>query len=99
MSANEDASTQRRSLERLTQNHDSMNPRASQDDSEKSLSSRDGGTITEKPTLPKPSDPSQFPDGGLRAWLVVIGAFCCIFCSFGWVNCNIESALCHRDVC
>ncbi|KAI4111342.1 MAG: hypothetical protein LQ339_000541 [Xanthoria mediterranea] len=40
---------------------------------------------------PKPAfagfDPSSFPDGGLQAWLVVSGAFCCLFCSFGWVNC------------
>ncbi|KAI4254197.1 MAG: hypothetical protein L6R42_007295 [Xanthoria sp. 1 TBL-2021] len=33
-------------------------------------------------------DPSSFPDGGLQAWLVVSGAFCCLFCSFGWVNCK-----------
>ncbi|KAF1816712.1 putative monocarboxylate permease [Eremomyces bilateralis CBS 781.70] len=32
-------------------------------------------------------DPSAFPDGGLKAWTVVIGAFACLFCSFGWINC------------
>lgn len=26
------------------------------------------------------------PDGGLEAWLVVVGAWCTSFCSFGWVN-------------
>jgi hypothetical protein len=26
------------------------------------------------------------PDGGLTAWLVVVGAWCTSFCSFGWVN-------------
>lgn len=26
------------------------------------------------------------PDGGLRAWLVVMGAWCTSFCSFGWIN-------------
>ncbi|CAG8026500.1 unnamed protein product [Penicillium olsonii] len=25
-------------------------------------------------------------DHGLRAWTVVIGAWCCLFCAFGWVN-------------
>lgn len=30
--------------------------------------------------------PGDFPDGGLQAWLVVSGAFCCLFCSFGWIN-------------
>ena len=33
-------------------------------------------------------DPSSFPDGGLQAWLAVSGAFCCLFCSFGWINCE-----------
>ncbi|KAH8151566.1 uncharacterized protein LAJ45_04187 [Morchella importuna] len=31
--------------------------------------------------------PSQFPDGGLTAWLAVLGGFSCLFCSFGWINC------------
>ena len=28
-------------------------------------------------------NPRAFPDGGLKAWLCVFGAFCCLFCSFG----------------
>lgn len=32
-------------------------------------------------------DPKSFPDGGLEAWSVILGAFCCLFCSFGWINC------------
>ncbi|MCJ1359063.1 MAG: hypothetical protein MMC33_009063 [Icmadophila ericetorum] len=32
-------------------------------------------------------DPSSFPDGGRKAWLVIFGSFCCLFCSFGWINC------------
>ena len=31
-------------------------------------------------------DPSSFPDGGLKAWLCVMGGFFCLFCSFGWIN-------------
>lgn len=38
-----------------------------------------------------PWDPNQFPEGGLRAWSVVVGAFCCLFCSFGWINCKYPS--------
>jgi hypothetical protein len=26
------------------------------------------------------------PDGGLAAWLMVSGAWCVLFCSFGWIN-------------
>ena len=33
-----------------------------------------------------PWDPSQFPDGGVEAWLVVLGCFCCLFVSFGWIG-------------
>ena len=25
-------------------------------------------------------------DRGLRAWLTVLGSFCCMFCTFGWIN-------------
>lgn len=32
-------------------------------------------------------DPASFPDGGLKAWLVVLGGFCTIFAGFGWINC------------
>ncbi|KAK5377550.1 hypothetical protein LTR20_002011 [Exophiala xenobiotica] len=34
-----------------------------------------------------PLDPSAFPEGGLKAWTVVAGAVCCLFVSFGWINC------------
>lgn len=27
-----------------------------------------------------------FPDGGLRAWLVVVGAFLLMFCTFGYIS-------------
>jgi nitrate/nitrite transporter NarK len=45
-----------------------------------------------EPTQPSassvnPYDPSQFPDGGRKAYLCLLGAFCCLFCSFGWLNC------------
>jgi hypothetical protein len=41
-------------------------------------------------TAPSPPafDPRDNPDGGRDAWLVVLGAFCCMFCSFGWINCE-----------
>jgi hypothetical protein len=48
-----------------------------QDEPEQSPSS------TEKAAPPNPMDPSSFPDGGLRAWLVVLGGFCSLIVSFG----------------
>ncbi|KAJ5125307.1 MFS transporter asaE [Penicillium atrosanguineum] len=33
---------------------------------------------------PRPGPP---PDGGPKAWLVVLGGFCGLFVSFGWINC------------
>lgn len=31
--------------------------------------------------------PTDFPDGGREAWLVVFGGWCALFCTFGLVNC------------
>lgn len=30
---------------------------------------------------------SEFPDGGLTAWSVVLGGWCSLFVSFGWITC------------
>ncbi|KAL4996291.1 major facilitator superfamily domain-containing protein [Aspergillus recurvatus] len=37
-------------------------------------------------TSPNAPNLDEFPDGGLKAWSVVLGAWCCLFCSYGWVN-------------
>ncbi|KAM6537994.1 hypothetical protein FALCPG4_003885 [Fusarium falciforme] len=42
--------------------------------------------IEEGSTQPTPPPKSGAPDGGLRAWLVVLGVWCTSFCSFGWIN-------------
>ena len=34
--------------------------------------------------LEKPT--TKFPEGGIRAWLVVLGAFCVSFSTFGYMN-------------
>ncbi|KAI5300441.1 hypothetical protein KEM55_007327 [Ascosphaera atra] len=36
---------------------------------------------------PLPPQPDPFPEGGLDAWLCVLGGFLAMFCSFGWINC------------
>jgi len=36
---------------------------------------------------PAGSPPMDFPDGGTQAWLVVLGGWCSLFCTFGLVNC------------
>jgi hypothetical protein len=43
--------------------------------------------VAETPRNPM-IDPSSFPDGGVEAWVVVLGGFCALFVSFGWVNCE-----------
>lgn len=53
-------------------------------DIEKNESSSDPSQKT-----PMAIDPSAFPDGGLQAWTVVVGAFFALFVSFGWINCKL----------
>ncbi|RAL12851.1 MCT family MFS transporter [Aspergillus homomorphus CBS 101889] len=43
----------------------------------------------EKPPQHQPRSPwndDPPPDGGVAAWSVVFGAWCAMFCSFGWIN-------------
>lgn len=50
-----------------------------------------GGVVPSKPTEPAGAppglSPADFPDGGLEAWLVVLGGWCALFCTFGLINC------------
>lgn len=41
-----------------------------------------GGNEEAKAGLPQ----MTFPEGGIRAWSVVAGAFCISFCTFGYLN-------------
>lgn len=49
-------------------------------------------TTNEKPAQPAPWG-SDAPDGGSTAWLVVLGAWCTSFCSFGWLSSMISPFL------
>ncbi|KAK7953556.1 hypothetical protein PG988_014250 [Apiospora saccharicola] len=42
-----------------------------------------GGPEDEQPINPA----SNFPEGGREAWLVVFGAWCALFCTFGLITC------------
>lgn len=51
--------------------------------------SENTGDVEKTPVDVAPAPPPNFsdaPDGGLAAWLVVVGAWCTAFCSFGWIN-------------
>lgn len=47
-----------------------------------------------KPQGPPPGafNPLENPDGGLKAWLCVLGSFCALFCSFGWINWSVANS-------
>ena len=42
---------------------------------------------------PPPAFGSDAPDGGWRAWLVVFGAWCSSFCTWGWINGMLHTQL------
>ena len=59
------------------------------------------GTMFEKDTESVGTPPSSasntantIPDGGFEAWMVVAGAWCTSFCSFGWINSQSGKPLC-----
>ncbi|RPA85254.1 MFS general substrate transporter [Ascobolus immersus RN42] len=77
----------RQSTKLSNERFDDIDLEQSSDGSEKS--SLQGTT----PALPSPSlapvTSTRFipPDGGRDAWLCVIGGWCCVFVSFGWITC------------
>ncbi|KAI1080357.1 MFS general substrate transporter [Whalleya microplaca] len=46
-----------------------------------------GGLAQAPPPGPPGFNPADFPDGGLEAWLVVVGGFLALFSTFGLINC------------
>jgi hypothetical protein len=41
---------------------------------------------SESPGVKPINDASNFPDGGTKAWLNVVGGWCIFFSMFGWAN-------------
>jgi hypothetical protein len=63
-----------------------INSTAASDHSTVVEKSDDGNKVqdAEAPKAWSSEDPP--PDGGLQAWLMVLGAWCALFCTFGWIN-------------
>jgi hypothetical protein len=84
----------------LHDNHSPTDPSESSfvDITKETMPGRDGDTDIEQEPRSEPDkkleikstgpNPGDFPDGGFEAWLVVVGGFCAIFSSFGWINCE-----------
>ncbi|KAK8061956.1 major facilitator superfamily transporter [Apiospora phragmitis] len=45
-----------------------------------------GASSVESSDVEDDSEDEEAPDGGAKAWLMILGAWCCSFCSYGWVN-------------
>lgn len=65
--------------EKGIQGPEKTEPAADAQPSEKSVAA---GPAPATPAIGPP------PDGGVEAWLVVLGAFSGLFVSFGWINCT-----------
>ena len=68
--------------------HDIDHKVAIADEEVQNATEQKGATNNQPPPAQavSPMHPSQFPDGGLQAWLCVAGGSACLFCSFGWIN-------------
>ncbi|EMC95675.1 hypothetical protein BAUCODRAFT_131489 [Baudoinia panamericana UAMH 10762] len=68
--------------------HSRTEARILPDVGQEQLNDLEKGAAAEPQNGPPPGafDPRQNPDGGAKAWLCVLGGFCVLFCSFGWIN-------------
>ncbi|CAA7271142.1 unnamed protein product [Cyclocybe aegerita] len=47
---------------------------------------KDGEKAIDRADSASSVESTEYPDGGLRAWLIVCGSMCCTFSTFGFVN-------------
>ena len=81
-------SSERSTLERIgSQNKESGANIFAEAEVEAEADLERNGVIPKSVVAPGGVNPADFPDGGFEAWLVVVGAWCCLFVSFGWINC------------
>ncbi|KNG80731.1 monocarboxylate permease [Aspergillus nomiae NRRL 13137] len=66
-----------------------------EDESSKTGDPEKSGATTQSAPAKAPGAP---PDGGFKAWMVVLGAFCGLFVSFGWINCEYIVGFVPLDV-
>src|SRR5687767_11133098 len=86
--------SQRPSLDDSHQKPDDATKVAEQD-LEKSTRQSNAATQEKDATAPTPPPiGSDAPDGGFRAWLVVFGAWCSSFCTWGWINGTPLKSIC-----
>lgn len=81
-------STERPSLQRIgSQNKETDANIFPEPEAEAEADLEKAGVIPRSVVPPGGVNPADFPDGGLEAWLVVLGGWACLFVSFGWINC------------
>ncbi|KAI0550981.1 monocarboxylate permease-like protein [Xylaria curta] len=66
----------------------SIHQTSSREDSKNDIEKGDIGSQPQASGPPPGLNPDDFPDGGLEAWLVVVGGSLILFCSFGIINCS-----------
>jgi hypothetical protein len=76
----------------LDSDHASDTEMSSNIDFEKSIQPPPDEQLRKAESFPDPP-----PDGGFDAWLAVVGGFCIVFASFGWINCKSNS--CQVNLC
>ncbi|KAI8948751.1 monocarboxylate permease-like protein [Xylaria longipes] len=66
----------------------SINQTSSRETSRNDIEKGDADLPPQASGPPPGLNPDDFPDGGLEAWLVVVGGSLILFCSFGIINCS-----------
>ncbi|KAJ6781838.1 hypothetical protein PWT90_07553 [Aphanocladium album] len=82
--ANENVESDAAGTTTTTRAPDSEKPARNHSDVERAESP---STPEQQVAAPAGPSPSDFPDGGREAWMVLFGGWCALFCTFGLINC------------
>lgn len=81
-------SSKRPSMERIpSQQHHTLGDEAEPESVVEADLEKTGVHPPPATAAPPGMNPADFPDGGLKAWTVVFGGWCGLFCTFGLINC------------